>query len=71
LLNFLTPLIDKESGGFNIDMEDETVVGTLVTRDGEIVHPLLKDQSKPAAEAPTAEEAPDESEADEVAASAD
>jgi len=72
LLNFLTPLIDKESGSLNIDMEDETVAGTLVTRDGEIVHPLFTDQSQfAAAEARTAEEAPDEPEAKEVATSAD
>jgi hypothetical protein len=44
----------------------------LVTRDGEIVHPFLIDRSQPAAaEAPTAEEAPDEPEVEEVAASAD
>ena len=42
LLNFLMPFIDKESGAFNLDMEDETVSGTLVTLDGAIVHPLLE-----------------------------
>ena len=30
LLNFLLPLIDRENGAFKIDMEDETVSGTLV-----------------------------------------
>ena len=71
LLNFLTPLIDKESGEFNIDMDDETVSGTLVTRDGKVVHPMLSDSpSPPAAEAPTVEEAPDEPEV-ESAATAD
>ena len=34
LLNFLSPLIDPENGAFKIDMEDETVSGTLVTRGG-------------------------------------
>ena len=63
LLNFLTPLIDKESGAFNTDMDDETVSGTLVTRDGEIVHPMLTvSSSSPAAEEPTVEEASDEPE---------
>jgi NAD(P) transhydrogenase subunit alpha len=72
LLNFLTPLIDKESGSLNINMEDETVAGTLVTRDGEIVHPLLTDRLQPAAaKALTAEEAPDEAEVEEVVASAE
>ena len=49
LLNFLTPLIDQENGTFNIDMDDETVSGTLVTRGGEIVHPLLKKSTEPPA----------------------
>jgi len=41
LLNFLTPFIDKESGALNINWEDEVVTGTLVTKDGAIVHPRL------------------------------
>ncbi len=50
MLNFLTPQVDKEKGGLNIDWEDETITGTLVTRDGKIVHPRLLDaQTKPAA----------------------
>ena len=47
LLNFLTPLIDQKNGAFNIDMDDETVSGTLITRGGEIVHPLLKKSAEP------------------------
>ena len=44
LFNFLMPLIDNSNGNFiNIDMEDETVSGTLITRAGEIMHPLLVD----------------------------
>ena len=63
LLNFLTPLIDKESGAFNIDMDDETVSGTLVTRGGEVVHPMLiAAPSSLAAGDPTVEEAPAEPE---------
>ena len=61
LLNFLKPLIDTERGVFNIDMEDETVSGTLVTRDGKIVHPLLNGaHSSLAAEGPNAIETTDE-----------
>ncbi len=45
LLNFITPLIDSESGELNIDWEDEIIQGVALTRDGEIVHPLLKEGS--------------------------
>ncbi len=70
LLNFLSPLIDKETGDFTIDMEDETVSGTLVTREGKIVHPLLTKEtpSEPVEVAP--EDAAEESHGD-VAATAD
>ncbi|MEC7302266.1 MAG: NAD(P)(+) transhydrogenase (Re/Si-specific) subunit alpha, partial [Pseudomonadota bacterium] len=70
LLNFLLPLIDQENGAFNIDMEDETVSGTLVTRGGEIVHPMLTDALDPAAEEVAAEE-PADTPDEEVAAIAD
>jgi NAD(P) transhydrogenase subunit alpha len=42
LLNFLGPLIDKETKALKIDWADEIVKGTLVTKDGEIVHPALR-----------------------------
>ncbi len=41
LFNFLSPMIDKKSGALTIDWEDELVNGTLVTKDGAIVHPGL------------------------------
>ena len=41
LLNFITPLIDAESGTLAIDWDDEIVAGTLITRDGAVVHPIL------------------------------
>ena len=41
LLNFITPLIDAESGTLAIDWDDEIVAGTLITRDGAVVHPTL------------------------------
>jgi len=41
LLNFLTPLVDKENKKLAIDWDDEIVLGTLVTRDGKVVHPSL------------------------------
>ena len=47
LLNFLSPLIDVESKELKIDWEDEIVKGTLLTRDGKIVHPMLTRQGNP------------------------
>jgi NAD(P) transhydrogenase subunit alpha len=41
LLNFITPMVDKETKALRIDLDDEVVKGTLVTRDGQIVHPAL------------------------------
>ena len=41
LLNFITPLVDPETKTLAIDWEDEIVTGTLVTRDGKVVHPML------------------------------
>ncbi len=41
ILNFLTPLIDTESGELKLDPEDEIIKGTLVVKDGAIVHPAL------------------------------
>ena len=46
LLNFLTPLVDKETKSLKIDWDDEIVKGTLVTRDGQVVHPMLTDGGK-------------------------
>ena len=41
LLNFITPLIDLETRELNIDWEDEIIKGTLICRDGDIVHPVF------------------------------
>ena len=41
LFTFLQSFIDKESGTLAFDFEDEVVTGTLVARDGKIVHPNL------------------------------
>lgn len=38
LLNFITPLVDKESKGLKIDWDDEIIKGTGLTRDGQVVH---------------------------------
>ncbi|MEH6547851.1 MAG: NAD(P)(+) transhydrogenase (Re/Si-specific) subunit alpha, partial [Sneathiella sp.] len=41
LFNFLTPMMDKETGALNMDWEDEIIQGSALTRDGKIIHPLL------------------------------
>jgi NAD(P) transhydrogenase subunit alpha len=41
LLNFITSMVDKETKALKIDLNDEVVKGTLVTRDGQVVHPSL------------------------------
>lgn len=44
LYNFLALMIDEEDG-LKIDFEDEIIQGTLVTNDGDIVHPRLKGET--------------------------
>jgi NAD(P) transhydrogenase subunit alpha len=41
LLNFLQPLVDKDAGALEIDLEDEVLKGTCLTRGGRIVHPAF------------------------------
>jgi NAD(P) transhydrogenase subunit alpha len=41
LLNFITPLVDKETRALKVSMDDEVVKGALVTHGGAIVHPSL------------------------------
>jgi NAD(P) transhydrogenase subunit alpha len=41
LLNFLSPHVDQEKKDLNFDWEDETVDGTLLCRDGKVIHPML------------------------------
>jgi len=43
LLNFITLLIDKQSKALKVDWEDEIVKGICLTRDGQVVHPQLKE----------------------------
>ncbi len=54
LFNFVALLYDKESKELAIDWEDEIVQGTLVTRDGAIVHPDLKPSEAAPAPVPAA-----------------
>ena len=50
ILSFLSLLIDDETKTLKIDTEDEIIAGTLVTRDGKVVHPSVPG-TKPAAAA--------------------
>ncbi len=42
LVNFLTPLVDKETKNLKINWEDEIVKATVLTKDGDVVHPNFK-----------------------------
>ena len=53
LLNFLGLIVDKETKGLKIDIADDIVKGTLVTRDGQIVHPALAPEPAPSEPVPT------------------
>jgi len=42
LLNFLTPMIDKETKNLKVNWEDEIIKATALTRDGAVIHPNFK-----------------------------
>ncbi len=44
ILNFITPLIDVNSGKLTLNPEDEIVRETMLTHSGRIVHPTLKEK---------------------------
>jgi NAD(P) transhydrogenase subunit alpha len=44
--NFLAPHVDKQTKSLNVKWDDETVQGTLVTRDGKVVNPMLAGEAK-------------------------
>ena len=46
IVNFLTPQINAETKGLDFKWDDETVSGTLVTREGKVVHPMLTGEGK-------------------------
>lgn len=46
LFNFVSLLVDKEAKALKVDWEDEIVKGTLVTRDGAVVHAALSSAGK-------------------------
>ncbi|MEP0519371.1 MAG: Re/Si-specific NAD(P)(+) transhydrogenase subunit alpha [Hyphomicrobiales bacterium] len=46
LASFLETMIDKESGELAVDWEDELVTATLLTREGNIVHPNFSEKAE-------------------------
>jgi NAD(P) transhydrogenase subunit alpha len=42
LLNFISLIVDKKTGALALNWDDEIVKGAGLTRDGQIVHPVLK-----------------------------
>jgi NAD(P) transhydrogenase subunit alpha len=42
LLAFLTPMVDKETKGIKINRDDDIIKATLLTHDGQIVHPQFQ-----------------------------
>jgi NAD(P) transhydrogenase subunit alpha len=55
ILSFMSLLVDEETKALKIDLEDEIIAGTLVTRDGNVVHKGVKAEDPgPAKAAPAA-----------------
>jgi NAD(P) transhydrogenase subunit alpha len=44
LLNFITPMLDAEHGGLNIDRDDEVIESSLLCKAGEFLKPKLLNQ---------------------------
>lgn len=61
ILNFLSPLVDAESGTLKLDPEDEIIAAIQLTREGRIVHPAFAPADIPAApiEAEIVDDTPD------------
>ena len=49
ILSFLGLLVDENSKALKIDTEDEIIAGTLITRDGKVVHENVKGTAPAAA----------------------
>jgi NAD(P) transhydrogenase subunit alpha len=43
LFNFVALIVDKKTGALALDWNDDIVKGAGLTRDGQIVHPALKE----------------------------
>ena len=63
ILNFITPFVNKETKELAVNWDDELVKGTLIARNGQVVHPGLtgkKPADKPAADKPGQEKPGDD-----------
>ena len=60
IYNFLALIIDPELGKLNINWEDDIVKGTILTKDGAIVHPNFVEQKKATPKAATTEKKSEE-----------
>ena len=65
LLNFLTPMLNGDGGGLEIDEDDEIIKGTMITRNGEIVHGALRGTSDEASTPESDDSGSDDPESDE------
>jgi NAD(P) transhydrogenase subunit alpha len=43
LFNFVSLMVDKKTGVLALNWDDEIIKGAAATRNGQIVHPALKD----------------------------
>ena len=59
-------MVDKEAGALSVKWDDELIQGTLICKDGEIVHPLVREiRGLPKlVEAEIVEDTPDENDAE-------
>ena len=44
LLNFVTHFWNEEKGGFELRRDDEIIEAALITHEGAVVHPLIKER---------------------------
>ncbi|MGA0369887.1 MAG: NAD(P) transhydrogenase subunit alpha, partial [Kiritimatiellia bacterium] len=44
LVNLVSHFWDKESKAFVLNMDDEIIKGALITHDGQVVHPMIKER---------------------------
>ena len=46
LFNFISPHFQETTGNLTISWEDETIIGTLITKEGEVMQESLRDVIK-------------------------
>ncbi len=58
LSTFIELIFDKEAKALAIDWDDEIIKGTLITKDGAVVHPMLAPKEEPKEPSPEADASP-------------